>query len=227
MVEPYLRMKQHSVRYVNFSVEIYYDKEVQRVYSDPSPLDSAKRMTPAQLRLLQRSFGKVEPVAEHFGTIFYERLFAIAPEMKPLFRRDIKAQQSKFMKVIGEVVQLQLRAMISLPATAQASGEAVLPGSYWSGKLHAAYGVRMEDFDSMKQALVWALEQILKDDLTPDVQAAWIAAYDIIVRAMQTGMESPDEEEVEPEIDMQTRLQPGEDEEDESGTAFLKMLGER
>src|SRR5690242_12183759 len=108
-------------------------------------------MIPAQLRLLQRSFSKIEPVAEQFGTIFYERLFAIAPEMRPLFRTDIKAQQSKFMKVIAEVVQLHLRAMISLPATAQVSGEVMIPGAFWSGKLHAAYGVRMEDFDSMKQ----------------------------------------------------------------------------
>lgn len=187
-------------------------------------LDPAKRMTPAQLRLLQRSFSKVEPVADEFGTLFYARLFAIAPEMKPLFRTDIKAQQSKFMKVIGEVVQLQLRALISLPATAQTSSEAMLPGAYWSGKLHAAYGVRMEDFDSMKQALVWALEQTLKDDLTPEVQDAWSAAYDIVVRAMQTGMQSPAEEELEPEIGMQARLEAA-DEEDAS--TFLKMLSER
>jgi hemoglobin-like flavoprotein len=182
-------------------------------------------MTPAQLRLLQRSFSRIEPVAEQFGTIFYERLFAIAPGMKPLFRTDIKAQQSKFMKVIAEVVQLHLRAMISLPATAQASGEVMLPGAFWSGKLHAAYGVRMEDFDSMKQALVWALQQTLTDDATPDVQEAWIAAYDVLVRAMKSGMESPEDDDREPESNMQTRMQVAEQEEE--AVSFLKTLGER
>ena len=183
-------------------------------------------MTPAQLRLLQRSFMKIEPIAEQFGTIFYERLFEIAPEMRPLFRTDIKAQQSKFMKVIAEVVQLHLRAMISLPATAQTNGEAMLPGAYWSGKLHAAYGVRMEDFESMKLALVWALEQVLGDELTPDVRGAWSAAYDVVARAMQSGMEvEQQEQESEPESGMQTRLQAAENE--EATTAFLRMLGER
>jgi hemoglobin-like flavoprotein len=182
-------------------------------------------MTPAQLRLLQRSFSEIEPIAETFGTLFYERLFAIAPQMRPLFRTDIKAQQSKFMKVIGEVVQLHLRAMVCLPATAQHSGEAVLPGAYWSGKLHAAYGVRMSDFDAMKEALVWALNQTLGDDATPEVQAAWVAAYDIVARAMQTGMESPEDREHEPENGMQNRLQ--EAERDENANAFLKMLSER
>jgi hemoglobin-like flavoprotein len=182
-------------------------------------------MTPSQLRLLQRSFARLESCAEQFGTVFYERLFIIAPEMRPLFRTDIKAQQSKFMKVIGEVVQLHLRAMISLPVTAQSSGEATLPGSYWSGKLHAAYGVRMEDFDKMKQALVWALANTLKDELTPEVAEAWSAAYDIVARAMQAGMESPEDDEHEPETDMQSRLKEAEN--DKGAAAFLKMLGER
>ena len=71
-------------------------------------------MTPAQLRLLQRSYAKIEPMADQFGAIFYARLFTIAPEIRPLFRTDLKAQQSKFMKVIKEVVQLYLRAIVSL-----------------------------------------------------------------------------------------------------------------
>jgi nitric oxide dioxygenase len=182
-------------------------------------------MTPAQLRLLQRSFARIEPLAEQFGTVFYDRLFVIAPEMKALFRTDIKAQQSKFMKVIGEVVQLHLRAMISLPVTAQTSGEAMLPGAYWSGKLHAAYGVRMEDFDKMKEALVWALQHTLKDELTPDIVEAWSAAYDIVVRAMQSGMESGEDDEIEPESNMKLRLNDTESEEE--GSNFLKILGER
>lgn len=182
-------------------------------------------MTPAQLRLLQRSFAQIEPRAEEFGTMFYDRLFTIAPEMKPLFRTDIKAQQSKFMKVIGEVVKLYLRAMISLPVTQQASGEAMLPGAYWSGKLHAAYGVRMEDFDKMKQALVWSLQNTLEDQLTPDILEAWSLAYDVVVQAMQSGMESDEDDESEPETNMQIRLNAAE-KEDEGGL-FLKILGER
>jgi hemoglobin-like flavoprotein len=184
-----------------------------------------RRMTPAQLRLLQRSFAQIEPHAEQFGTMFYDRLFAIAPEMKPLFRTDIKAQQSKFMKVIGEVVKLYLRALISLPVTKQNSGEAMLPGAYWSGKLHAAYGVRMDDFDKMKQALVWALHNTLKEQLTPEIVEAWSMAYDIVVQAMQTGMESDEDDETEPETNMQARLNAA-DKEDEAGS-FLKILGER
>ena len=171
-------------------------------------------MTPAQLRLLQRSFAKIEPVADQFGTVFYVRLFTIAPEIRPLFRTDLKAQQSKFMKVIKEVVQLHLRAIVSLPVTADASSRAVLPGAFWSGKLHAAYSVRTEDYAIMKSALVWALEKTLGAEATDDVKGAWSAAYDIVVNAMEKGMVSSEDDEAEPENEMKSRLDAAEDSED-------------
>jgi hemoglobin-like flavoprotein len=180
-------------------------------------------MTPAQLRVLQHSFAGIEPHAEQFGATFCDRLFAIAPEMRALFRTDIKAQQSKFMTVIGEVVQLHLRAMISLPVTAQTSGEAMLPGAYWSGKLHAAYGVRMEDFDKMKEAFLWALQHTLKDDLNGEILETWALAYDVVVRAMQSGMESSKDED-QPETNMQLRLNAAGNVDEE--VAFLKGLTE-
>ena len=163
-------------------------------------------MTPAQLRLLQRSFAKIEPMADQFGAIFYARLFTTAPEIRPLFRTDLKAQQSKFMKVIKEVVQLHLRAIVSLPVTADASSRAVLPGAFWSGKLHAAYGVRTEDYAIMKSALVWALDKTLGAEATDEVKGAWSAAYDIVVNAMEEGMNSPEDDETEPANEMKSRL---------------------
>jgi len=180
-------------------------------------------MTPAQLRVLQRSFAKVEPVADDFGRLFYDRLFTIAPEIRPLFRTDLKAQQDKFMKVIKEVVHLHLRSMVALPVTAQASNSAVLPGAFWSGKLHAAYGVRMEDYETMKTALLWALEKTLGDECTDDVKDAWSAAYDVVVGAMQEGMLSPEDDDAEPENQMQTRLKATDDEDDVS--ALFKSSG--
>ena len=171
-------------------------------------------MTPAQLRLLQRSFAKIEPMADQFGAIFYARLFTVAPEIRPLFRTDLKAQQSKFMKVIKEVVQLHLRAIVSLPVTADASSRAVLPGAFWSGKLHAAYGVRMEDYATMKSALVWALDKTLGAEATDEVKGAWGAAYDIVVNAMEKGMLSPEDDEIEPANEMKSRLDAAENADD-------------
>lgn len=163
-------------------------------------------MTPAQLRLLQTSFAKIDPMADQFGTLFYTRLFTIAPEVRPMFRTDIKAQQSKFMKIIAEVVQLHLRSTVALPVTAQACDSAVIPGAFWCGKLHVAYGVRMEDFATMRLALLWAVERTLGEECTEEIKDAWGAAYDIVVGAMKDGMLRDEDDDTEPENQMQSRL---------------------
>jgi len=163
-------------------------------------------MTPAQLRLLKQSFSKIQPNSDQFGLSFYERLFAISPELKSMFGTDIKIQQAKFMKVIKEFVELNMRSSISLPVTAKASESAIIPGAFWSGKLHMAYGVRLEDYDAMKSALLWAMEKTLGDDYTAEVAEAWSQAYDLIAGSMREGMLSPEDDDTEPENAMMKRI---------------------
>ena len=42
-------------------------------------------MTPEQVDLVQDSFAKVAPIADKAADLFYDRLFAIAPEVRRLF----------------------------------------------------------------------------------------------------------------------------------------------
>jgi hemoglobin-like flavoprotein len=179
-------------------------------------------MTPAQIRIVQRNFARLQPAAAQFSALFYARLFVIAPETRSLFRTDLKAQHSKFMKVIAEVVQLHLRALISLPVTAKASGEAAIPGAYWAGKMHEAYGVKAEHYETMKEALIWALKQSLQDDFTEEARLAWSEAYDILAESMKKSFDpnAPVEDpnrasrETGPEIAKES-------------AEFLKELGDR
>jgi Globin len=46
----------------------------------------------AQIKAIQDSFAKVAPVAPQAAALFYERLFEIAPSVKPLFRGDMEEQ---------------------------------------------------------------------------------------------------------------------------------------
>ena len=52
-------------------------------------------MTPDQITLVQESFEKVLPVADHISDLFYDRLFATAPEIRPLFSDDLADQKRK------------------------------------------------------------------------------------------------------------------------------------
>ena len=58
-------------------------------------------MTPEQIALVQQSFAKVAPISEQAAALFYGRLFEIAPEVKPLFRGDMKEQGRKLMATLA------------------------------------------------------------------------------------------------------------------------------
>ena len=64
----------------------------------------SKTMTPEQVRSIQESFAKVAPIADTAAALFYNRLFEIAPDAKPLFRGDMTEQGRKLMKTLTVVV---------------------------------------------------------------------------------------------------------------------------
>lgn len=49
-------------------------------------------ITARQTQLVQQSFAQVELIAEQAAEIFYQTLFQFDPNLKPLFKSDIKSQ---------------------------------------------------------------------------------------------------------------------------------------
>lgn len=47
-------------------------------------------MTPSQIRSCAIFICQVVPIADTAAKLFYDRLFEIAPEVRPLFKRDMK-----------------------------------------------------------------------------------------------------------------------------------------
>ena len=68
----------------------------------------------SDIELVQSSFEKVVPIADQAADLFYNRLFEIAPDVKPLFgESDMKAQGKKLMATLGVAV----RGLSDLEAT--------------------------------------------------------------------------------------------------------------
>lgn len=122
-------------------------------------------MTPDQIALVQDSFKKVVPIADVAAGLFYGRLFEIAPEVKPMFRGDIKEQGRKLMATLGVVVTGLTRL------------ETVLPAASALAKKHVDYGVKAEHYAPVGAALLWTLEKGLGDAWTPELAEAWGTAY--------------------------------------------------
>jgi hemoglobin-like flavoprotein len=130
-------------------------------------------MTPQQIELVQSSFQKVAPNADAVAQIFYDRLFAIAPEVRPMFPDDMTDQRSKLMRMLGTAVTNLHRV------------EAIVPVVQDLGRRHVAYGVNDAHYDTVAAALIWTLEQGLGEDFTPDLKDAWVTAYTTLAGVMK------------------------------------------
>ncbi len=122
-------------------------------------------MTPTDIDLVQSSFAKVLPIKETAAELFYGRLFDIAPEVKPLFKGDMKEQGRKLMMTLGVVVN-GLKDLASIVPAAEALAVK-----------HNAYGVQPAHYEVVGAALLWTLEQGLGPDFTPQTRQAWTSAY--------------------------------------------------
>jgi nitric oxide dioxygenase len=122
-------------------------------------------MNASDVTLVQDSFKKVAPISDVAAELFYGRLFEVAPQVKPMFRGDMKEQGRKLMATLGVVVTGLTRL------------ETVLPAASALAKQHVAYGVKAEHYPIVGSALLWTLEKGLGDAWTPELAAAWTAAY--------------------------------------------------
>jgi nitric oxide dioxygenase len=122
-------------------------------------------MTPDQVSLVQDSFAKVVPIADQAAVIFYDRLFEIAPQMRPMFKGDMAEQRRKLI------------AMLSTVVTGLSKLETILPAASALATRHVAYGAQPAHYPVVGAALLWTLEKGLGEAWTPDVADAWAEVY--------------------------------------------------
>ncbi|TWT31084.1 Flavohemoprotein [Posidoniimonas corsicana] len=130
-------------------------------------------MTPEQINLVQTTWDKVAPNADQVAVLFYDRLFEIAPEVKPLFKSDMTEQGRKLMQMLAVAVN-------GLPRL-----ESIVPAVQQMGVRHIEYDVKPEHYDSVGEALLWTLEQGLGDAFTPEVKRAWTDTYVTLATVMK------------------------------------------
>lgn len=129
-------------------------------------------MTPEQVHIVQTTWRSVLPVGGTFSELFYGRLLALDPELKKLFKDD-PGEQGR-----------NLTAMLSVAAANIGKPERITVALRNLGKRHVAYGVKPKDFATFEDALLFALEHALIDVFTPEVKAAWQAAYALLTGVM-------------------------------------------
>jgi nitric oxide dioxygenase len=147
-------------------------------------------MTPAQMRLLHRSFAVIEPRTHEIGLSFYDRLFELVPEMRPLFGSDPKLRQRKLMSMFDELLKLQLRSTLTMPITGGAHPEVAMQEVVALAHRHVDYGARPEHFAAMRDALLFTLRNHLGAEFDEETATAWEAAFDMVAGSMTRVMKA-------------------------------------
>jgi hemoglobin-like flavoprotein len=127
----------------------------------------------AQQELVRTTFARLVVMPEVAGALFYERLFAVNPGFRSLFKNDMRIQGLKLMTMLAMVVY-------NLHDPGQ-----VMPAIRDLSDRHVGYGAKLADYDALREALLWALEQALGEDFTPAVREAWAVCYDELAGKMK------------------------------------------
>lgn len=128
--------------------------------------ESEMQPTKAELARVKQSFEDLRPHHEPTSYDFYESLFRRAPDLRDLFREDLKGQGMRFMNTLG----LVLDDMADPTSTKVNYAEL--------GHLHATLGVRKAHFGPMEEALMETLGKRLTSEFTPQLEAAWRRAFE-------------------------------------------------
>lgn len=135
-------------------------------------------MTEKQIELVQTSWEKCIPIADTAASIFYAKLFELDPEVRPLFKSDIKEQGKKLMTMISTAVR-SLKNLDGLVGAVQDMG-----------RRHAGYGVKDEHYETVGAALIWTLGQGLGEDFTEETKEAWVTVYTLLADTMKDAANS-------------------------------------
>ncbi len=135
-------------------------------------------MEQQQIELVQSSFAKVAPIAGEAAELFYNRLFELDPDLRPLFKGDITEQGIKLMSMLKTAVA----GLSNLDALAPAVQEL--------GVRHKDYGVEDSHYDTVGEALLWTLEQGLGDAWNEEVKSAWTETYVLLSGVMKSAAEN-------------------------------------
>ncbi|MFT7246235.1 MAG: hemoglobin-like flavoprotein [Candidatus Azotimanducaceae bacterium] len=131
-------------------------------------------LTTREVSLIQSSFQEVVPIKAQAAEIFYDKLFQYDPALQPLFKTSMTTQGNMLMATLGVAV----KGLNDL--------DALVPVLQDLAIRHIDYGVKVEDYSPVGNALLYALEQGLGPKFTPEVKQAWVKVYQVIAEVMRS-----------------------------------------
>ena len=129
-------------------------------------------MDERQILLIKKSWRHVLLNEDEAGTLFYDRLFQIAPEVKYLFKGSVKELTRKLVSMVTFIVsKLHNR-------------EDVMHEIRSLAKRNNHYQLSAEYYAFVGEALLWTLENGLAEKWTDELKDTWANVYFTLADSM-------------------------------------------
>lgn len=123
---------------------------------------------------LQSSLNTMLEDEDLFATIFYQKVFEMAPDVRALFRNNLTDQGRLLTHMLGGIVY-----SLSRP-------EHLKKGLEKLGQSHVHYGVKAEYYPVVKKAMIETIEEVMGENKTSRTIEAWSAALDFVTDTMKS-----------------------------------------
>jgi hemoglobin-like flavoprotein len=135
-------------------------------------MNAALNLTAQQELLIRRSLESLAEFPDSVLLLFYDRLFDLDPAARQLFRIPIEQQAQKLMTMLATIVEMLDRF------------DDLRPQLEELGRSHVDYGVHPAQYRTMKEALLWAIAQVLAAEFDRETRAAWDKLLTTVCEAM-------------------------------------------
>lgn len=136
-------------------------------------------MTEQQILLVKNSWSYVVVQSEEAGQLFYQRLFEVAPAVRPLFKGDSKEQARKLMNMVTLIVA-KLQKL-----------DDIMNEIKLLAQRHNQYGAEPAHYLVVGECLLWTLEKGLGDKWNAETRQAWVTVYSTLSGAMIKSQRAP------------------------------------
>ena len=129
-------------------------------------------MDSRRIAMVKESFEKVKPYSSKVTRVLYDRLFELNPDLRKLFKKDMRSQRRKFIAALTQIID-NLHDADKTAATIKGLAKA-----------HISYEVKKEDYSLFGDALIFALSAALGNDFNETLKSAWRDVYNTLAQIM-------------------------------------------
>ena len=129
------------------------------------------------LPALETSFDLVAPRGDELVDVFYARLFAAAPAVRPLFAHTDLVRQKQMLLATLVLLRKSLRDV-----------DRIVPKLKELGARHVAYGAEPAHYPVVGAVLIASMAEVAGDAWRPEYEQAWAAAFNVVAGAMLEGV---------------------------------------